>query len=194
MDSIDDGIICSFLQTIHSAYISGVVFLPRLARVDGNLKRITLGKYEVMTLEQARNDGRKVLSRLATNKHLPTVPTLGQVLTRYLEVRSLSKHTLRNYTEFTKRCLGDWYELPISSITKDMVLARHRELIRTTQQGTSGKTQANVAMSNLNSLFRFAMHHYETDDGQPIIVSNPVTSLSLNRVWHRLGYRRVIIP
>src|ERR1700738_644555 len=127
MDSIDDGIICSFLKTIHSIYNSGVVFLPRLtskfidenvrrptqgqkiirddelkgfglrltkgsmswiveARVDGNMKRITLGKYELMTLEQARNDGRKVLSRFSTNKHLPSVPTLGQVLTRYLEV------------------------------------------------------------------------------------------------------------
>lgn len=104
------------------------------ARVDGNLRRITLGKYELMTLDQARNDGRKVLSRLATNEHLPSIPTLGQVLTRYLEVRSLSKNTLRNYTELTRRCLGDWYELPISSITKDMVLARHRELTRTSHR------------------------------------------------------------
>jgi hypothetical protein len=75
-----------------------------------------------------------------------------------------------------------------------MVLARHSELTRTTRKGTYGKTQANVAVSNLNSLLRFAMHHYETDDGQPIIVSNPVTTLSQNRVWYRLGLRRVIIP
>ncbi|RTL42400.1 MAG: DUF4102 domain-containing protein [Candidatus Melainabacteria bacterium] len=235
MDSTVDGIILSFFKTIHTVYISGVVFLPRLTakfidenvrrpcqgqkiirdddlkgfglrvtkgsmswiaevRVDGKLKRLTLGKYELMAPEQARNDCRKLLQRHALNEQIQAIPTLSQVQSRYLEVRSLSKNTLRNYINLTKRCLGDWYELPITSITKDMVLARHRELTRTTQQKSSGKTQANMAMSNLNSLFRFAIHHYESEDGTPLIVSNPVVTLSQNRVWHRTGVRRVIIP
>jgi integrase len=164
------------------------------ARVDGTLKRFTLGKYELMTPEQARSDCKKLLQRLATSNQATRIPTLEQVMARYLEVRTLSKNTLRNYNHLAERCLKDWYDLPMTSITKDMVLARHRELTRPTHQGTPGKIQANSAMSYLNSLFRFAIHHYESEDGQPLIVSNPVVTLSQNRVWHRTGVRRVIIP
>lgn len=75
-----------------------------------------------------------------------------------------------------------------------MVLARHRELTKPTHQGTSGKVQANSAVSYQNSLFQFAMHQYESEEGKPLIVSNPVVPLSQNIVWHRTGVRRVIIP
>lgn len=120
MDSTVDGIILSFFKTIHTVYISGVVFLPRLTakfidenvrrpsqgqkiirdddlkgfglrvtkgsmswiaevRVDGKLKRLTLGKYELMAPEHARNDCKKLLQRHAANEQRQAVPTLSQV-------------------------------------------------------------------------------------------------------------------
>jgi len=72
-------------------------------RVDGKLKRLTLGKYELMTPENARNNCKKLLQRHAANEQRQAVPTLSQVQSRYLEVRTLSKNTLRNYINLTKR-------------------------------------------------------------------------------------------
>ena len=71
---------------------------------------------------------------------------LEEVLDKYIEVRKLSKNTLRNYVSLTRRCLGDWYGLPVTSITRDMVLTRHKELTRTTKQGSKGQIQANIIM------------------------------------------------
>src|SRR5277367_6871204 len=110
-------------------------------RFKGKLTRRTIGKYQLMSVDDARREARRMLAEWATDK--PPVPTLRQVITRYIEIRKLSKNTLRNYTYLTKRCLGDWYDLPMTSITRDMILTRHRELTKTTEQGTTGETQAN---------------------------------------------------
>lgn len=60
-------------------------------RVDGKLKRLTLGKYELMAPEQARSDCMALLQRHAANEQRQVVPTLSNVIAKYLEVRSLSK-------------------------------------------------------------------------------------------------------
>ncbi len=103
-----------------------------------------------MSPEEARKRAKAVLAGMAVRKAPPSAaPTLGEVLEKYLAVRSLAPNTVRNYTQLTRRCLGDWLDLPMTCITKDMVLTRHRELTRPTKQGTKGEIQANMAMSNL---------------------------------------------
>jgi integrase len=91
------------------------------------------------------------------------------------------------------RCLGDWLDLPVTAITREMVEQRHMSLRKTTQQGTSGEAQANTVMHILGTLLNFAAANYEID-GKPILLVNPVKRLSNNRRWYPHRRRQSIIP
>jgi hypothetical protein len=165
-------------------------------RDNGKLRRITLGRYGVITPDEARRKARKLLSGVVAIKATTAKSadyTLKEILEKYLEVRTLRQNTIRNYTQVTKRCLGDWLDLPVTSVTRDMIQSRHRALTRTTRRGTSGEAQANLAMRILRTLLNFAANNFETADAQPIITMNPVRTLSQNRSWHRERRRRVIV-
>jgi integrase len=167
------------------------------SRTSGKFRRITLGQYGTMTPDEARKKARQLLSGSvaieASTAKLQAV-TLNVVFEKFMAVRRLRPNTIRNYTQITKRCLGDWLNLPVSSITRDMVNARHKKLTRTTKQGTSGEAQANMAMRILRTFLNFAGNNFETSDAQPIITMNPVRTLSQNRSWHQERRRRIIIP
>lgn len=105
-------------------------------RIGGANKRITIGKCSETSLESARKQACIMLSEVAkgidprNGKRINTLSdiTLREVLEKYLEVKSLRKSTKRNYQYGINRHLKDWLDKPITSITKDMVEARHREL------------------------------------------------------------------
>ena len=170
-------------------------------RVNGVTRRITIGPHGPLSPEFARREAQKLLASMTTGhdprieewKHRISNVTLGEVLEKYLATRTLRPNSIRSCKQIVARCLGDWLNKPICSITRDMVESRHRELTRVTKQGTSGKAQANIAMERLGILINFAMNVYEID-GQPIIQSNPVRRLSQMRAWHKLPRRQTIIP
>jgi integrase len=49
-------------------------------------------------------------------------------------------------------------------------------------------------MRILRTLLNYAADNYETANGQPIILVNPVRRLSQNKAWHREYRRQVVIP
>ena len=168
------------------------------SRVNGANRRITIGKHGAWTAEAARKRARELLAEMSAGRDprrqkAPSV-TLREVLNKYLGSRKLRPNTVRNYTHMTKRCLGDWLDKPVTSISKDMVESRHRDLTRVTRQGSSGQIQANMTMRILGTLLNFGAANYEMSNGQPIIQVNPVRRLSQNKVWHREYRRQAIIP
>lgn len=82
--------------------------------------------------------------------------TLQEVLDQYLAVRNLRPNTIHSYRYMVSRCLGDWLDLPVVSITREMVEQRHIELRKRTRQGSSGEAQANTVMHILGALLNFA--------------------------------------
>jgi integrase len=150
-----------------------------------------------MTPDEARKKARLLISgALAIKVKTPKLQaiTLNDVFQKFMAIRRLRPNTIRNYTQITNRCFGDWLDLPITSVTRDMIHARHQKLTRITKQGTSGEAQANMAMRILRTFLNFAAYNFETADAQPIITTNPVRTLSQNRSWHQERRRRVIIP
>ena len=139
-------------------------------RINGRVRRVTLGKYGPMMPEEARREARKILfnaeppSCMAQNGSVSTI-TLSEVLEKFLAIRKLRPNTVRSYSQITRRCLGDWLNQPVASITKDMIQSRHHDLTKTTKQGSSGEVQANMAMRTLRTLLNFAANNYETIDG-----------------------------
>lgn len=171
------------------------------ARVNGILRRITLGDQSKMTATIARAKALKLLAQMAAGKD-PTVEkakkkvlgaTLQEILEHYLSVRNVRPNTARSYRYILPRCLGDWMQLPVTSITREMVVQRHLDLRRPTRQGTTGESQANVVMRILGTLLNFAAANYEID-GKPIILVNPIKKISYNRQWYPSRRRQTIIP
>ncbi len=170
-------------------------------RVNGSFRRVTLGKEWQLTPTDARKKAIKVLATMAAGED-PTAEkakrkirgaTLQEVLNQFLSVRILKPNTVRTYRQMVPRCLGDWLDLPVTEITREMVERRHMSLRKPTQQGTSGEAQANTVMHILGTLLNFTAANYEID-GKPILLVNPVKRLSNNRRWYPHRRRQSIIP
>jgi len=171
-------------------------------RVNGVNCRLTLGKYEELTVESARKQALNVLAEMANGKDpRPSCRTgenggvtLRGVLHKYLEVKRLRPETQKMYKHSINSYLREWLDYPITSITKDMVEARHHELtVAPTRLGTPGHARANTVLKCLRTLINFAADRFGTND-EPLIKVNPVNRLTRNRAWHRILPRQGIIP
>jgi len=171
-------------------------------RVDGDNHRITIGKCSELSLESAKDQACIMLGNIArgcdpkTGKRINTAKdiTLQEVLQKFLETRNLRTDTQRNYHFAISHHFKDWLDMPIISITKDMVEERHHDLTVTPNRlGTSGHGRANNALKKLSALINFAADRFGTEE-EPLIKINPVSRLSKNRSWHRIYPRQGIIP
>lgn len=114
--------------------------------------------------------------------------TLEQVWTDYRSIRKLKETTFYDYEQKLKRCLGDWLPLDATTITRQMVEDRHREL------SVTAPRQANYVMRVLRALLTFAAYKYDDTDGSPLFKNNPVKTLSAMRLWNREIARNGYIP
>ena len=166
-------------------------------RIDGSVKRLTLGRYPELTAEQARKQAHKLLGHIAIGGN-PIADkarvklqgtTLEQAFQDFLEARkSLKPHTIYDYRRLMTTAFGDWQSRPLTAISKDMVAKRHSQLGE-----QRGEAYANLAMRFLRSLFNFSLVRYEGPDGQPLLPENPVVRLTQTRAWYRVGRRQTVI-
>ncbi|HDZ08999.1 tyrosine-type recombinase/integrase [Pseudohongiella sp.] len=165
-------------------------------RVNGKNKRVTIGKHGPITPEQARKEAQKLLGQMSTGTD-PVVEkrerkiqavTLRESYNAYLLARKgLKPNTLHDYKRCIEGALGDWLDKPLTSITKDMVEKRHSKL------GAKSHARANNTMRVLRALFNFASEKYESQDGKPILTSNPVDRLSKSRAWYEVRRRQTLL-
>lgn len=165
-------------------------------RVNGRVKRITLGRYGNLTVEQARTEAMKILGKVATGgdpiaekrERYARSVSLNEVYRDYLATRKdLKDSTIHDYNRIMNGAFEDWLKKPIAEITKDMVERKHREL------GKRSEARANNSMRVLRALINHAMSKYEDAKGNPIILVNPVERLSQTRAWYRVERRKNLI-
>ncbi len=171
-------------------------------RVGGANLRVTIGNCRDMTIEAARKQTLIMLGDIAkgndpkTGKRINTRAdiTLREVFEKFLELKQLRAQTKRNYFYAVNAHLEDWLNLPITSITNDMVEQRHHDLtIKPNRLGTSGHLRATNTLKMLRRLCNFANNHYSID-GEPLIKNDPFSRMSSDRIWHRAHPREGIIP
>jgi integrase len=164
--------------------------------VNNKLRRITIGRYPELTVEQARKEAQKLLGKIATGidplaerrEQKAKSVTLEQVFHDYLSARkALKQSTITDYHRIMKESFHDWRKKPLLSITKDMIAKRH------TIRGEASEARANLAMRFLRALFNFAAGEYEDAKGQSLILENPVKRLSHTRAWYRVQRRQTVI-
>lgn len=170
-------------------------FIEKL--IHGSLKRITIGHYPAITVEQARKETQKLLGQIATGidplaeRKVQKIKkiTLREVFEDYLATRkSLKASTITDYHRGLKQVVPDWLDKPLTSITKDLILKRHAE-----HGENKSKARSNLVMRLLRALFNFAIHQYQTDEGVSLVPVNPVKFLSHVRAWYRIERRQSVI-
>jgi len=170
-------------------------------RIEGKVKRVTLGKYGNLTVEQARDEARRYLGKVESGhnptvskhtvrKHIRSIPntTLLEAFEDYLQSRKgLKETTMQDYRRSINGAFVHWQNKPLSQITKDMVQLRHKEL------GKRSKARANNAMRVLRAVFNHAISRYQDNYGQQAIMQNPVDRLSQLNAWYRVNGRQSFI-
>lgn len=165
-------------------------------KVKGKPVRHTLGRFPSMTVEQARREGHRVLGQIATGidpmQQKKAARTKGVTLIEtfhdFLEARkTLKPVTIEDYEKVMRTAFPDWHKKPLLKITKDMVAKRHRQL------GERSHARSNLSMRVLRALFNFAAGEYEDENGQSLILENPVNRLSHTRAWYRVDRRKSVI-
>ena len=170
-------------------------------RVGTKTVKYAVGKVGEITLHEARIKAMKALAELRSGIDLNLqnatsrvkAVTLRQAYREFKESRSLKPRTIQTYDENINRCLPDWMDKPLSSITKDMVEKRHKQL--STKNGPRGKGEAtaNQAMRLLRVIFNFAAARYEDANGASLLPENPVKRLNQVRGWNKIQRRQDII-
>ena len=157
--------------------------------------RVTLGKADSMSIEQARRQAKQTIADIADGIN-PNAKkradkaraiTLGEVYAAYVKQRDLKPRTHKDYDIVMGKYLADWQHLPITEIKKDRVERRHEQL------GKKSPAQANMAMRVLRAVLNYAAAKWDDEDGNPIIAYNPVQKLSALKLWHRVDRRRTSI-
>jgi len=165
-------------------------------RINGKVKRITLGRYGNLTVEQAKKEAMKILGQVATGsdpiaerkeKNIRSLSLLD-TFNDYLNTRKdLKPTTIADYRRVMKWAFEDWLSKPVTDITKDMVENRHLE------RGKKSKARANNSMRVLRAIINHARNKFEDAKGNPIILINPVERLSQNRAWFKIEKRQTLI-
>ena len=125
-------------------------------RINGRVKRISLGRYGHLTPVQAKLKAQEMLGNIAMGKDPAAekraiqakAVTLQQVFDDYLLSRKdLKPGTVANYQKCLNGCLGDWRNRHMIDISKEMVETRHRELdAGAAEQGRDGVQAAAVTL------------------------------------------------
>jgi len=165
-------------------------------RINGKVKRITLGRYGNLTVEQAKKEAMKILGQVATGsdpiaekkeKNIRALSLLD-TFNDYLNTRKdLKPTTIADYNRVMKWAFEDWLSRPVTDITKDMVENRHRE------RGKRSQARSNNSMRVLRAIMNHARNKFEDAKGNPIILFNPVERLSQNRAWFKVEKRQTLI-
>lgn len=165
--------------------------------INHKVRRITIGRYGELTVEQARKEAQKILGKIATGidpiaerqQQKAQSVKLSEVFEAYISARkSLKQKTLADYRRLLKRAFQDWENKPLLDITKDKVAKRHLKIGE-----EHGEAYANLAMRLLRALFNFAAGQYEDSQGLSLITENPVKRLSQTRAWYRIERRQTYI-
>jgi len=161
------------------------------AMVSRRTVRVTIGRFPVCRPEHARRAALGLLGQMAEgiNPNAARKATAAKSITLkeafdgfFADKPKLSPNTVPNYRRTIDVYLADWQRRPISEITRQMVMARHRKIGE-----ERGEITANNVMRHLRSIY----NHTSAVVGE--LPSNPVEILSQARAWTSETRRRTSI-
>lgn len=165
-------------------------------RVNGKVRRVTLGRHGVITADQARKAAMIMLAEFAAGTD-PTAKrraqrsqavTLREIADDYKINRRtaqglpLKDSTKKDIDKHLNGIFKDWASQPITAITREKFARRYTEHCK------RSVAQAEQARRVLSALINYAAAKFRDADDRPIILENPV------RVIQDASMRRSVKP
>jgi integrase len=173
------GVLCSGVSNSRT-------YIAQRTIPGGRTRRVTIGAVNEISVETARGRAANVLDDLRRGldpkKKSAGSATLRETLEAYLVARKdLRPASKRLYGIVVSRYLAPWRDIPISSVTPEMVEERHARIAATVARNkklerNTGQTAANLSMRVLRALFAFAA------DRDAELGPNPVRRLK--KAWY----------
>lgn len=172
---------------------------------DNKFIRVTLGKFPDLTVDQAREMAARTLGEVATTRQNPNDQrqadknksvTLADALAEYLKSRAqrIKQTTIDQYEGILTNFSGDWLKMPLASIDRERVEARHKAITeggvwfgdKPQRSGVAAgsKSQADLWARVLRAVYRYSHDHYRDTDGNRLLPDPPTMVLSTKRKWH----------
>ncbi|MCX8214465.1 MAG: site-specific integrase, partial [SAR202 cluster bacterium] len=177
------------------------VFFAEALIKGGKTKRITVGPYPTIELEEAREIARKNLLTMSQGgdpiavaqeqrakrereaaKDEALSKTLQFVFDQYRLAHHHTPKTQRDCLSTMRVCFSDWLDQPVRTITRQMVEQRFYDI-----RDTRGKAQAAKAMRYLSAVLNHAKA--EEIDGERLLNENPCEVLKDKKVDRRIKPR-----
>jgi integrase len=150
-------------------------------RVNGRMRRFTIGSTERFTVNEARGEAKALLAgmhqgvdpQIKKRAVRQRSDTLQAMLDAYLGARGVKETTADKYRAQMRRSLADWLDKPIAEITPQMVRLRYEQLLKTSV------SEANGVMRVLRAVCRRAIKVLpDRADGTPMMKRIPTESLA----------------
>jgi integrase len=127
--------------------------------VHGRVKRLTIGRYGALTVEQARDLARRKIGEIAAGqdpieerRRQRQSITFGELEKLYLERHAIHKKSAHDDAGMLAKWLSDWRPRRLNTITRADVITKHAEL------GAAGyKTRANRIVALVRTMFSLAI-------------------------------------
>jgi integrase len=149
-------------------------------RVNGRMRRFTIGSAERFTVNEARGRAKALLAgmhdgvdpQFKKRAARQRADTLQAMLDAYLAARDVKETTAAKYRSQMQRNLPDWLDKPIAEISPQMVLLRYEGIAK------RSVAEANGVMRAFRAVCRRAMKVLpERADGSPMMKRVPTESL-----------------
>lgn len=170
-------------------------------RVKGKSIRRVLGYYPDINLVQARKLARaervkfdRNINPAAEEDEKRTIQneiekiTVRGIYDLYADTKKLKPNTLKNHKSAMKVHLLDWLDIPMASISREMVLNRFKAISKTTP------SKANNVLFLLKALFDFSQKIHLKDDFTPMLKDNPVQVITALNLWNEKKRKTDHIP
>lgn len=154
------------------------------SRVGAKTRRVTIGRADQLTLNDARKLAKKRLSEMADGKdrnaelrrERAKLRTLGQAVEGWLAERNLKASTVTGYRNAMRREFGDWMDMEMRRVTPVMYQARFQEILARSPAGAAHATRA------FKSLWNWARADLTDKDGTPILPECPALIVQRKKI------------
>ena len=132
--------------------------------IHGRVRRMTIGRYGVQTVDQARDKAREKIGEIAAGKdpveelrQRRKSVTFGELERLYLDRHAVHKKSVDDDVGMLRKWLAEWRPRRLNTITKAEITTKHAEI------GAAGhKTRANRIVALVRTMFNLASdwgHH-----------------------------------
>lgn len=153
-------------------------------RVKGRTRRVTLGRADTITLNEARKLAMKALAEMADGKdrnaelklQRAKLITLGQAVKGWLSERTLRASTSETYLATMQREFGGWFDMELRRITPKVFQARFSEILARTPAGAA------LAVRTFKSCWSWARADVTDRDGMPVLPECPANIVKAKKL------------